>query len=139
MLHDPYSWRKRPREDNGEKKGNQGKSTSNKKTQVGLQETSKNPDQEHLQPNFEGIEHAPEEKAAEKLIKVTICPTTLFFFLLGETIEAKERKELIDFLKENEDVFAWSPHEQPWINPIIAYHELQMKTDYNVKDEKVWP
>lgn len=46
------------------------------------------------------------------------------FFWVGKSLSNTDADELFQFLKDNVDVFAWSPHEMPEINPKIVTHEL---------------
>lgn len=59
------------------------------------------------------------------------------FFLIGEILEEEEREELVDFLRKNEDVFAWSPHELLRIDPSITYYESRIKSDFKLVKQKL--
>ena len=43
---------------------------------------------------------------------------------IGTTLSPKMRTRLIEFLKENLDVFAWSNEDMPGISPKIIQHKL---------------
>ena len=45
---------------------------------------------------------------------------------IGTTLSSKMRTRLIEFLKENLDVFAWSNEDMPGISPKIIQHKLTM-------------
>ena len=43
---------------------------------------------------------------------------------IGTTLSSEMRTRLIEFLKENLDVFAWSNEDMPGISPKIIQHKL---------------
>ena len=43
---------------------------------------------------------------------------------IGTALSSKMRTRLIEFLKENLDVFAWSNEDMPGISPKIIQHKL---------------
>ena len=45
---------------------------------------------------------------------------------IGTTLSSKMRTRLIEFLKENLDVFAWSHEDMPGISPKIIQHKLNV-------------
>lgn len=45
-------------------------------------------------------------------------------FLIGSLLSDNEEKDLIDLLRDNIDVLAWSPHEMPEIDPNVITHNL---------------
>ena len=47
----------------------------------------------------------------EDLVKVTIGDDPEKFFQIGSQLPQQERKELIEFLKQNINVFAWNTYE----------------------------
>ena len=38
-------------------------------------------------------------------------------FQVGARMSNKDRVEMLLLLVQNEDVFAWSPYEVPWVDP----------------------
>ena len=58
-----------------------------------------------------------EEIECENLVKVTIGDDPEKFFQIGSLLPQQERKELIEFLKQNIDVFAWNTYEAPGVDP----------------------
>ena len=48
---------------------------------------------------------------------------------IGTTLSPKMRTRLIQFLKENLDVFAWSPEDMPCISPKIIQHKLNVDSE----------
>ena len=45
---------------------------------------------------------------------------------IGVDLEGKIKKDLIRFLRENIDVFAWSHKDMPGINPSVITHSLNV-------------
>ena len=44
------------------------------------------------------------------------------FFQVGAKLPVQEKEQLLEFLRENVDVFAWSPYEAPGVDPnFICY------------------
>ena len=58
-----------------------------------------------------------EEIECENLVKVTIGDDPEKFFQIGSQLPQQERKELLEFLKQNIDVFAWNTYEAPGVDP----------------------
>ena len=52
------------------------------------------------------IDGTSEEVKCEDLVKVTIGDNPEKFFQIGSQLPQRERKELIEFFKQNVDVFA---------------------------------
>ena len=50
-------------------------------------------------------------------MKVTIGDDLEKFFQIGSQLPQREREELIEFLKQNVDIFAWSTYEAPGVDP----------------------
>ncbi|XP_075665216.1 uncharacterized protein LOC142634847 [Castanea sativa] len=48
------------------------------------------------------------------------------FFQVGVQLPPREREELIDFLRRNVDVFAWSLYEAPGVDPNFICHRLNV-------------
>ncbi|XP_075633368.1 uncharacterized protein LOC142605819 [Castanea sativa] len=72
------------------------------------------------QPQVEGT------NVAEDLIKVRIVPGEERSFLIGASLDDRERAELLLFLVQNMDVFAWSPYEVPGVDPKFIVHKLNV-------------
>ena len=58
-----------------------------------------------------------EEVECEDLVKVTIGDDPEKFFQIGFQLPQQEREELIEFLNQNIDVFAWNTYEAPGVDP----------------------
>ena len=63
------------------------------------------------------IDGTSEEVDGEDLVKVTIGDNPEKFFQIGSQLPQQEREELIEFLKQNIDVFAWNTYEAPGVDP----------------------
>ena len=48
---------------------------------------------------------------------------------IGTTLSPEMREKLVQFLKENLDVFAWSHEDMPSIAPEIIQHKLNVNSD----------
>ena len=59
-------------------------------------------------------------------MKVTIKDDLEKFFQIGSKLPQGEREELIEFLKQNIDVFAWSTYEAPGVDPKFICHHLSV-------------
>ena len=57
-----------------------------------------------------------EEVECEDVVKVTIGDDLENFFQIGSQLPQQERNELIEFLKQNIDVFAWNTYEGPRVD-----------------------
>ena len=64
-----------------------------------------------------------EEVKYEDLEKVAIGVDPEKFFRVGSELPPQEKEELIGFLRENVDVFAWDTYEAPGVDlSFICYH-----------------
>ena len=72
------------------------------------------------------IEGTSEEVECEDLVKVTIRDDPEKFFQIGSQLPQQEREELIEFLKQNIDVFAWNTYEAPRLDPEFICHHLNV-------------
>ena len=52
----------------------------------------------------------------EDLERVIVGDDPEKFFQIGAKLPLQERKQLVEFLRENVDVFAWSAYEAPGID-----------------------
>ena len=48
------------------------------------------------------------------------------FFQVGSELPPQEKETLIDFLKQNVDVFAWDAYEAPGVDPNFICHHLNV-------------
>ena len=69
------------------------------------------------------IDGTSEEVECEDLVKVTIGDDLGKFFQIGSQLPQQEREELIEFLKQNIDIFGWNIYEAPGVDPeFICQH-----------------
>ena len=67
-----------------------------------------------------------DEMKCEDLVKITIEDDPEKFFQVGAQLPQQERKELVEFLKRNIDVFAWNTYEAPGVDPDFICHHLNV-------------
>ena len=72
------------------------------------------------------IDRAAEEAKCEDLVKITIGDDPEKFFQIGFQLPQQEREELIEFLKQNIDVFAWNTYEALGVDPKFICHHLNV-------------
>ena len=72
----------------------------------------------------------------EQLIKVKILPDVDRYFQVGECITNEDKVEMLLFLMQNVDVFAWSPYEVPRVNPEFIIHKLNVDPSFPPKKQK---
>ena len=48
------------------------------------------------------------------------------FFQVGAKLPLQEKERLLEFLRANVDVFAWSPYEAPGVDPNFICHRLNV-------------
>ena len=48
---------------------------------------------------------------------------------VGSRLNPTEKEELTTFLRNNRDIFAWSPSDMPGIDPNVACHKLHVDPD----------
>ena len=57
------------------------------------------------------------------------------FFQVCSELPPQEKEKLIDFLKENVDVFAWDAYEASGVNPNFIYHYLNVSLTITPKKQ----
>ena len=72
------------------------------------------------------IDKPAEDAQCEDLAKVVIRDDPEKFFQIGSQLPYQERKELIEFLKKNIDVFAWNAYKAPGVDPEFICHRLKV-------------
>ena len=75
---------------------------------------------------MESIDRPVEEAKCEDLVKITIGDDPEKFFQIGSQLPQQEGEELIEFLKQNIDVFAWNTYEAPGVDPEFICHHLNV-------------
>ena len=76
-----------------------------------------------------------EEVKYEDLEKVAVGVDPEKFFQVGLEIPPQEKKELIGFLRENADVFAWDAYEAPGVDPSFICHHLNVNSSVTLKKQ----
>ena len=74
---------------------------------------------------------------AEKLMKVKIFPDTDRYFQIGTSMKNQDKVEMLLFLMQNVDVFAWSPYEVPRVDPEFIVHKLNVDPSFPPKKQKL--
>ena len=62
----------------------------------------------------------------EDLVKITIEDDPEKFFQVGSQLPQQEREELVEFLKQNINVFAWNTYEALGVDPNFICHHLNV-------------
>ena len=70
------------------------------------------------------------------MIKVGILPDTDRHFQIGASLTTHERVELLLFLVQSLDVFAWSPYEVPGVDPEFIVHRLNVDASFPPKKQR---
>ena len=70
-----------------------------------------------------------DEVKCEDLVKITIGDDPEKFFQVGSQLPQQEREELVEFLEQNIDVFAWNTYEAPRVDPDFICHHLNVNPD----------
>ena len=76
-----------------------------------------------------------EEVKCENLEKVTIGADPEKFFQVGSELPPQEKEELIGFLRENVDMFAWDTYEAPGVDPSFICHHLNVNPSITPKKQ----
>nr|XP_023928670.1 uncharacterized protein LOC112040008 [Quercus suber] len=79
-----------------------------------------------------------EEAKCEGLEKVTINADKEKFFQVGVQLSLQEKEELLAFLQENMDVFAWSAYEALEVDPNFICHHLNVNPNVFLKKQPHW-
>ena len=70
---------------------------------------------------------------AEEVLKVRILPDTDRYFQIGTSMNDRKRVEMLLFLLQNVDVFAWNPYEVPGVDPEFIVHKLNVDPSFPSK------
>ena len=74
-----------------------------------------------------------EEANCEDLEKVPVGIDLERFFQVGSELPPQEKALLIDFLRENVDMFAWDAYEAPGVDPNFIFHHLNVNPVVTLK------
>ena len=66
------------------------------------------------------------EASCEDLEKVLVGSDPERFFLVGSELPPQEKETLIDFLRQNVDMFAWDAYEAQGVDPDFICHHLNI-------------
>ena len=72
------------------------------------------------------IDRLAEEAKCEDLVKITIGDDPEKFFQIRSQLPQQEREKLIEFLKQNINVFAWNTYEALGVDPEFICHHLNV-------------
>ena len=72
------------------------------------------------------IDRPSDEAKCEDLVKITIEDDLEKFFQIGSQLPQQEKEELVEFLKQNINVFAWNAYEAPEVDPEFICHHLNV-------------
>ena len=67
-----------------------------------------------------------EKAKCEDLEEMVVGDDPEKFFQVRTQLPPQEKKELIDFLRENADVFAWNAYEALGVDPSFICHHLNV-------------
>ena len=72
------------------------------------------------------IDRPSKEAKYEDLVKITIGDDPEKFFQIRSQLPQQEKEELVEFLKQNINVFAWNAYEAPEVDPEFICHHLNV-------------
>ena len=76
-------------------------------------------------------------KPLEEVAPISIHPVYLdLHVMIGTELSKELWKALVEFLKKNYDVFAWSQGDIPGIDPQVAIHKLFTNLDHSPVRQK---
>ena len=65
-------------------------------------------------------------KPAEETEEIQLDDDPSYTTRVGTSLSRELRDQLVKFLRDNRDVFAWSPSDMPGISPDVIAHELNL-------------
>ena len=77
-----------------------------------------------------------EEIKCEDLEKVAIGVDPEKFFQISLELPPQEKEELVKFLRENANVFAWDAYEAPGVDPNFIYHHLNVNPSVTLRKQR---
>ena len=84
------------------------------------------------------IDKPAKEAKCEDLVKVTVEDDPEKFFQIKSQLPHQKREELIEFLKQNIDVFAWNAYEAPGVDQEFICHHLKVNPLIASKKQPPW-
>ena len=79
-----------------------------------------------------------DEAKCEDLEKVIVDDDLEKFFQVGAQLPLQEREQLVEFLRKNVDVFAWSTFEAPGVDSSFICHHLNVNPSITPKRQPSW-
>ena len=70
------------------------------------------------------------------MTRIRILPDDDKYFPIGGSIKDQDKVEMLLFLIQNVDVFAWTPYEVPRVDPEFIVHKLNMDPSFPLKKQK---
>ena len=74
-----------------------------------------------------------EVDCAEETLKIKIFLDVDRYFQVGVSLNNDDKVEMLLFLVQNVDVFAWSPYEVPGVDPEFIVHRLNVDPSFPPK------
>ena len=81
------------------------------------------------------INESAEAAKCEDLEKDVIGDDPKKFIQVGAQLPPPEKEKLIEFLRKNVDVFAWSAYEAPRVDPSFICHHLNVNPSITPKKQ----
>ena len=82
-------------------------------------------------------DHGSVEAAkCEDLEKVVVGDDPEKFFQIRILLSPQEKKELLEFLRKNIDMFAWNAYETPGVDPSFICHYLNVNSSVTPKKQQ---
>ena len=85
------------------------------------------------------INESAEEAKCEDLENDVIGNDPENFFQVGAQLPPPEKEKLIEFLRKNVDVFAWSAYKAPGVDPSFICHHLDVNPSITPKKQSPRP
>ena len=79
------------------------------------------------------VDEKAEGAKCEHLEKIVIDDDSKKFFQIGTHLLPQEKEELIEFLRRNINMFAWSAYEVPRVDPNFICHHLNVNPSVTPK------
>ena len=77
-----------------------------------------------------------DEAKCEDLENVIVGDDSEKFFQVRAQLPLQERDQLVEFLRKNVDVFAWSAYEAPGVDPSFICHHLNVNPSITPKRQQ---
>ncbi|KAJ8464738.1 hypothetical protein OPV22_027290 [Ensete ventricosum] len=75
-------------------------------------------------------ENTRDTRSAERVLELSLDPNRPDKLVkVGSELAGNQQVQLIDFLRKNDDVFAWTPNDMSGVDPEIAQHYLNISPD----------